>query len=272
MVSLNSFLYINELFKTYFVMERWCNKVAVVSGASAGIGAACCKALASAGMVVVGLARRQERIARLRDELPPEVGKNLHAIHCDITQEENVTKVFEWTQKELGGCDVLINNAGIIATALLSNRNNTKAIRETIDTNLLGTVFCTREAFHSMATYKNGNGHIVIVNSVAGLQVPNLGPDLPSLNIYPATKFALRAMNEIYRQEFQRRKTQVRVTTISPGVVNTDILPNEIQTVVKQFMPMLKAGEVADAVLWALETPPNVQVHNITIKPMGEKF
>ncbi|XP_073844032.1 farnesol dehydrogenase-like isoform X2 [Musca autumnalis] len=253
-------------------MERWCNKVAVVSGASAGIGAACCKALATAGMVVVGLARRHERIEKLKMELPLAIQKNLHARHCDVTKEEDVSKTFEWIQSELGGCDVLVNNAGIIATALLSDRNNTQQIRDTIDTNLMGTVFCTREAFHSMRTQKQGKGHIIIVNSVAGMQVPNLGPDLPSLNVYPATKFALRAMTEIYRQEFQRRQTQVRITTISPGIVNTDILPTEIQTVVKQFMPMLKSEEVADAILWALETPPNVQVHNITIKPMGEKF
>lgn len=193
-------------------MERWCNKVAVVTGASAGIGAACCKALVQSGMIVVGLARRQELILKLKDDLPAKLRNNLHAKRCDITQEEQVTEVFDWTEKQLGGCDVLINNAGIIATTQLSQRNNTKEIRQTIDTNLLGTVFCTREAFHSMRAFKDGNGHIIIVNSVAGHQVPNLGPDLPSLNIYPATKFALKAMNEIYRQEFQRHKTQVRMT------------------------------------------------------------
>ncbi|XP_065361066.1 farnesol dehydrogenase [Calliphora vicina] len=253
-------------------MERWSNKVAVISGASAGIGAACCKALVTSGMLVVGLARRQELILKLKDELPEKFRKNLHAIRCDITQEDQVAQAFDWTQKQLGGCDVLINNAGIIATTQLSQRNNTKEIRQTIDTNLLGTVFCTREAFHSMCSQKNGNGHIVIVNSVAGHQVPNLGPALPSLNVYPATKFALKAMNEIYRQEFQRHKTQVRVTTISPGIVDTDILPTDILTVVKASLPMLKSADVADAVVWALGTPPNVQVHNITIKPMGEQF
>jgi len=75
----------------------------------------------------------------------------------------------------------------------------------------MGTVYCVREAFHSMRN-RGSEGHVVIVNSVAGYQVPNLGPQLPSLNIYPATKFALRAMNEIYRQEFQRHKTPVRVS------------------------------------------------------------
>lgn len=69
-------------------MERWSNKVAVISGASAGIGAACCKALVTSGMLVVGLARRQELILKLKDELPEKLRKNLHAIRCDITQED----------------------------------------------------------------------------------------------------------------------------------------------------------------------------------------
>ncbi|XP_004535104.1 farnesol dehydrogenase [Ceratitis capitata] len=253
-------------------MERWQGKVAMVTGASSGIGAACAKALVCAGFVVVGLARRQERITQLQQEIPTRFRSNLHAFKCDITQEDKVREAFKWTLDRLGsGVDVLVNNAGIIATTELSANQNTDEIRSTIETNLLGTIFCTREAFNSMRE-RNVEGHVVIINSVAGLQVPNLGPDLPSLNVYPATKFALRAMNEIYRQEFQRHKTRVRITTISPGIVDTDILPTSIRTVVKEMLPSLKSEDVADAVLWAIGTPPNVQVHNITIKPMGEKF
>ncbi|XP_055845278.1 farnesol dehydrogenase [Episyrphus balteatus] len=252
-------------------MERWQKKVAVVTGASAGIGAACAKALTAAGLIVVGLARRDERVRKLIEELPKPVQGNLHAIKCDLTKEDEVMKAFEWTEKNFGGVDVLVNNAGVIETTQLCKRNNTKEIRQTIETNLMGVVYCTREAFNSMLD-RNVEGHVVIVNSVAGHQVPNLGPDLPSLNVYPATKFALRAMTEIYRQEFLKNKSKVRITSISPGIVNTDILPTEIQTVVKQFMPMLKSEDVADAVLYAISTPDNVQVHNIIIKPMGEKF
>ncbi|XP_016965141.3 farnesol dehydrogenase [Drosophila biarmipes] len=252
-------------------MERWCNKVAVVSGASAGIGAACTRALIGAGMVVVGLARRQERVEQLRSQLSPEQQSRLHPIRCDITQEDQVLKAFDWTGRNLGGVDVLVSNAGIIGTGELSERKDGAAMRSTVETNIMGTVYCVREAFHSMRK-RESEGHVVIVNSVAGYQVPNLGPQLPSLNIYPATKFALRAMNEIYRQEFQRHKTAVRVSTVSPGMVDTDILPDQIQDVVKQHMPMLRSDDVADAVLWVIGTPPNVQVQNITIKPQGEKF
>lgn len=193
-------------------MERWQGKVAMVTGASSGIGAACAKALVCAGFVVVGLARRQERITQLQQEIPTRFRSNLHAFKCDITQEDKVREAFKWTLDRLGsGVDVLVNNAGIIATTELSANQNTDEIRSTIETNLLGTIFCTREAFNSMRE-RNVEGHVVIINSVAGLQVPNLGPDLPSLNVYPATKFALRAMNEIYRQEFQRHRTRVRIT------------------------------------------------------------
>ncbi|KAH8322318.1 farnesol dehydrogenase [Drosophila kikkawai] len=252
-------------------MERWQNKVAVVSGASAGIGAACTRALLTAGMVVIGLARRQERVEQLRDGLRAQEKKRLHSIKCDVKDEEQVLEAFDWIRRHLGGVDALVSNAGIIATGELSGQADSAAMRSTVETNIMGTVYCVREAFNSMRE-RGTEGHVVIINSVAGQQVPNLGPMLPSLNIYPASKFALRAMNEIYRQEFQRHKTLVRVSTISPGMVDTDILPQEIQGVVKPHMPMLSSTDVADAVLWTIGTPSNVQVHNITIKPQGEKF
>ncbi|KAH8286175.1 hypothetical protein KR054_003615 [Drosophila jambulina] len=252
-------------------MERWQNKVAVVSGASAGIGAACTRALLGAGMVVIGLARRQERVEQLRKGMKAQEQNRLHAIRCDVKDEEQVSEAFDWIRRHLGGVDALVSNAGIIATGELSGRDDSAAMRSTVETNIMGTVNCVREAFNSMRE-RGSEGHVVIINSVAGQQVPNLGPMLPSLNIYPASKFALRAMNEIYRQEFQRHKTLVRVSTISPGMVDTDILPQEIQGVVKQHMPMLRSADVADAVLWTIGTPSNVQVHNITIKPQGEKF
>ncbi|KAH8274878.1 hypothetical protein KR044_002293 [Drosophila immigrans] len=254
-------------------MERWRNKVAIVSGASSGIGAACARSLVVAGLQVVGLARRQERVLQLRDALTtPEQRQRLHAFKCDVTQEAQVVAAFRWTRDQLGGVHVLVSNAGLMATTELSGEANTQAIRETIETNIMGGVYCIREAFQTMKRQRGdgdegeeggAEGHVIIVNSIAGQQVPNLGPQLPSLNIYPATKFALRAMQETYRQEFQRHKTCVRVSTISPGIVDTDILPAQLQGVIKEHMPMLRAEDIADAVLWTISTPPNVQVSAI---------
>ncbi|KAH8379944.1 hypothetical protein KR009_008122 [Drosophila setifemur] len=240
-------------------MERWRNKVAVVTGASAGIGAACVRALLGAGMVVVGLARRQERVEQMRAELADKDKSRLLALKCDVTRDEQVRETFDSIRKQLGSVDVLVSNAGIIAPGELSGLSDSAAMLTTMETNVMGSVYCIREAFNTMRD-QGTEGHVVIINSVAGQQVPNLGAQLPSLNIYPATKFALRAMNETYRQEFQRHKTPVRVSTISPGLVDTDILPDQIKGVVKENMAMLRCEDVADAVLFAISMPPDVQV------------
>lgn len=213
-----------SLAQSFASMERWRNKVAVVSGASAGIGAACTQALLQTGLVVVGLARRRERIEQLRDTLPREQQQRLHALHCDMRQESQVQQAIAWTQRQLGGLHVLVSNAGIIAEAELSGAGNTEAMRRTIETNIMGTVYGIREAFQLMRQQGEQEGHVVIVNSVAGQQVPNLGPQLPSLNIYPASKFALRAMQEIYRQEFQRHKTRVRVSVSGNSLSSSHVL------------------------------------------------
>lgn len=192
-------------------MERWKNKVAVVTGASSGIGAACVTQLIRGGMIVVGLARRKEKVYCLKDELPNELRQNLHAIKCDVMIEHDVTRSFAWIVDNLGGIDVLVHSAGIIEHTELLTKGNTRKIRKTIDTNIMGTFYCVKEAVNSMLE-KDVEGHIIIINSIAGHVVPNLGPDLPSLNIYPATKFALTAMVETYRQELQRKSLKIRIS------------------------------------------------------------
>lgn len=192
-------------------MERWKNKVAVVTGASSGIGAACAINLVKNGMIVVGLARRKEKVFCLKDKLSNNLRTNLYAIKCDVTVEYDVEKSFSWIKENLGGADVLVQSAGVIEHTELLKNGNTKQIKNTLDTNILGTVFCVREAVNSMME-RNVEGQIIIVNSVAGHAVPNLGPSLPSLNIYPATKFALTAMVETYRQELQRKTLKIRIS------------------------------------------------------------
>lgn len=94
-------------------MDRWAGRVAVVTGASSGIGAAICTELVKCGMIVCGLARRKDKVEQLRLSLFGAEGQ-LNAVECDITSEESVKRAYQWIEKTLGGIDLLINNAGIV--------------------------------------------------------------------------------------------------------------------------------------------------------------
>ncbi|XP_065363199.1 farnesol dehydrogenase-like [Calliphora vicina] len=240
-------------------MEKWRNKVAVVTGASAGIGAACCIALVENGMNVVGLARRQERIEQLRDTWPGEKEKQqrLHALKCDVRNEVEVVETFEKIVQEYGAIAVLINNAGIVRDTQLIKENNTQDLRDTMDTNVMGVVYCTREAFKTMSKNENSQGHVILINSVGGHSVVSF-PGL-SLNLYAASKYALTAMTEVYRNEFLMNNTKIKITSISPGLVKSELFPERAEILLKDA-PILESSDVADAVVYCLQTPPHVQV------------
>ncbi|XP_055536150.1 farnesol dehydrogenase-like [Wyeomyia smithii] len=244
-------------------MDRWNGKVAVVTGASSGIGAATAQALVKAGMIVVGLARRVERVEALKEELDESFRARLNAIKCDVTKEEDILEVFKLVEERFGGVDVLVNNAGVTRRTALLTSGNTEQLREVLDTNLMGLVLCSREAFQSMKK-RSVDGHIVHINSILGHHLINL----PNLNIYPASKFGVTAVTETMRQELRTEGTKIKVTSISPGLVRTEMLPEDMAKVV----PALEAEDIANAVLYVLGTPPRVQVHELTIKPVGENF
>ncbi|CAD7079061.1 unnamed protein product [Hermetia illucens] len=250
-------------------MERWQNKVAVVTGASAGIGAAIAADLVKNGFVVVALARREERLQENRRKLPENLQSRYHPRRCDVSNEDEVKDTFAWIEAKLGGTDVLVNNAGIGTIGVeLSAPDNTQPIRNVVETNIMGVVYCVREAFNSMKK-RNFDGHIVIINSVAGHYVPIV--PFGSVNIYPASKFAVTAMVETYRQEFANAGTKVKVTSISPGGVLTEIMPN-MEAYRDAGNPLLDAEDISNGVLYVLSTPPHVQVHELTVRPIGEKL
>lgn len=192
-------------------MERWSGKIAVVTGASSGIGASTAVELVKAGLIVIGLARRDNRVEDLKKELPQSLRKNLHAMKCDVSKEDDILRTFATIEKKFGGVDVLVNNAGISRSTNLIDINNSVPIREVIDTNILGLVFCTRQAVQSMQK-RNVAGHIIHINSVAGHSVPNFNIPEMSFNIYPATKFAVTALTETLRQDLNKLKSKIKVT------------------------------------------------------------
>ncbi|XP_055715520.1 farnesol dehydrogenase-like [Phlebotomus papatasi] len=250
-------------------MEQWKNKIAVVTGASAGIGAVIAVDLVKAGMITIGLARRVEKVENLKKGLPINLQGNLHAMKCDVSKEDDIVRVFEWIETKFKGIDVLINNAGIIRQTELINKDNSTAIREVINTNVLGLVFCTREAYKSMEKHGR-NSHVVHINSIAGHNIiRNL--QMPSTNIYAPSKYAVTAITEIHRQEFIRSKHHIKVTSVSPGAVKTEIFPEDYLENFGEF-PLLQPEDVSQSVLHVLGTPPHVQIHELIIKPVGEAF
>lgn len=197
-------------------MERWRGRVAVVTGASSGIGAAIVLDLCRAGIITVGLARRVERIEQLRAQLDSDTQRALlHARHCDVASEADIRAAFAWVEQQLGGCDILVNNAGTLRPGRLLDEDNTQAIDATIAVNLRAVVLCTREAFRSMQRRTDGpnqNGHVVLINSVIGHRVPFLPQVFGEFNVNTPTKFAVTATTEVLRQEFQAKRANVKVT------------------------------------------------------------
>ena len=190
-------------------MDRWQNKVAVVTGASAGIGSACCKYLVARGMVVVGLARREQRLEQLKSELPADQQSRFHYRKCDVSVENDIVQTFAWIEKKFGGTDVLINNAGILRSTQIVAESNTSDLKAILDTNVLGVALCTREAFRSMKK-RNFDGHVILINSILGHSVPIVSR--LSFNMYPPSKHAITAMTEILRQEFMLNETKIKIT------------------------------------------------------------
>lgn len=198
-------------------MHRWVGKVAVVTGASAGIGAAIAVDLVKAGMIVVGLARRKEAVEKLRDQIPSDAAKaKLLAFQCDVTDDASVVAAFEWIGAEFGAIHVLVNCAGVVKLGAITDDDNEEALKSVLQTNLWGLVLCTKKAVELMKREKVTGAHIININSVTGHKVIYTSPTLrPRINLYPVSKFGVTALTEVLRQEFNFDDLKYKVTVSS---------------------------------------------------------
>merc|ERR1712008_153919 len=177
-------------------MERWANRVAVVTGASVGIGAAISKLLCQNGMKVVGCARRVEKIQEIKDDGFP----TLYPYKCDMTKEQEIMDMFKWVEEhpELGKVDVCIPNAGYSKDKCLLD-GTMDEWRGMLEVNVLSLQLCTQLAIKSMLKNKIDDGQVILVNSMSGHRV---APSAKT-RFYTATKFAVTALLEGWRQEMR---------------------------------------------------------------------
>ena len=238
-------------------------RVAVVTGASSGIGEATARALSEAGAAVALCARRTDRLEAIAGSLDGPTF--LRAV--DVSDEEQATGFVEEAAGELGGMHILVNNAGLMLLGPVSDQT-TEDWRRMVGVNLMGLLYCTHAALPLIA--RNGGGDIVNVSSVAGRRAD------AGAAVYNMTKFGVHAFSEALRQEALHEK--VRVTTVAPGFVETELQGHNTDPVVRratersreQIGEVLKAEDIAAEILHAVTLPPHVCVNEVVVRPTGQ--
>ena len=245
--------------QTIQISKDWIGKVALVTGASAGIGLHLLQSLTASGIRCVGCARN---ISKIED-----LGSGVVAHKCDVSNEGEVKSMFELLQNKLGGVDILINNAGLSHNSPLLS-GSTEQWREMLEVNVLGLSVCTREYIQQMKSRAVETGYVINMCSMSGHRVL---PD-PNYHFYSATKFAVTALTEGVRQELRAMGSGIKVSQISPGLVETEfkgraMKDTEGAKTVYASNPVLNSDDISQSVLYLLSTPQHVSVHEIFIRP-----
>lgn len=199
----------------------------------------------------------------------------LYSYECDVTKTESIKEAFTWIEMKFKHINILVNNAGTAAKSyIIGPDSNLDAVKNVINVNLIGVLDCTNIGYDLIAK-SNDYGHIININSIDGHTISTGIDELIFLNAYPATKYGINAMSEVLRQELNVLNQKVKISQISPGYVKTDIFDacgvidsENLWGEIKSLNP----EDIANAALYILATPPHVQVHDIIIKPIGEKY
>jgi NADP-dependent 3-hydroxy acid dehydrogenase YdfG len=242
-------------------------RVAVVTGASSGIGEATAAALASEGAAVALGARRADRLDALAKRIADD-GGTVEAFTVDVSEEEAARSFVLEAAERLGGVDILVNNAGVMLLGPVQGADPDEW-RRMVGVNCLGLLYCTHAAIPLMQ--ERGGGHIVNVSSVAGRQA-GLGAA-----VYNLTKFGVVGFSEALRQEVLH--SNIRVTVIEPGFVATELQghtknPAVIEATEKyreEIGEVLEAEDIARAISYAVSQPQRVNVNEVLVRPTGQR-
>ena len=242
------------------------DKVIVITGGSSGIGYSTAKALAKKGAKIVAGARRLDKLETLKKEIIDDGGEII-ICETDVTKKSDCDNLVKQAIDKYGTVDVLINNAGLMPLSFVKSLKIDEWDRM-IDVNIKGVLYCTAAVVPTMVEKKSG--HIVNISSVAGRVV------FPAGSVYCATKHAVTAFSEGLRQELSVRKN-IRITSIEPGVVQTELTNTITEKALEAFvekhkeMEGLKAEDISNAIIFALDAPNHVNVNEILVRPTAQE-
>ncbi len=248
------------------------NTVALVTGASSGIGAATAQALAAQGAAVALLARRADRLAELKSEIESGGGTAL-VVSADVTDPEQVAAAVQATVSELGRLDTLVNNAGLMRTgpAAEASLEDWDAM---LTVNVQGVLYVTRTALPHLidaaADSPRGVADVVTVSSTAGWVAR------PNTAVYSLTKFGVNAFSEGIRQELLGKR--VRVGVVGPGTVDTELFSHLAEPAREAFelqtadMVKLRPQDIADAVLFMVTRDRRVAVNHMLVRSAEQNW
>jgi NADP-dependent 3-hydroxy acid dehydrogenase YdfG len=229
-------------------------KVALITGASSGIGKATAEALADTGVRVALAARREDELQQLAERIDSAGGDAL-VVQTDVTDTDDVRETVEKIQERFGRLDILVNSAGMMVLDQVEDADMTE-FQRMVDVNVLGLMEVTQAVLPIMQRQKSG--HIVNISSLAGRK------SFPGAGGYSASKYAVNGFSDALREEFTGKETEyIRVTDIEPGFVETELsegLPPE-------WMETLDPEDVARSIEYAVSQPPHVDVNEILIRP-----
>lgn len=237
--------------------------VALVTGASAGIGAAAAKALTARGARVICAARSEDRLKDLAKTL-----EGAHALPLDVTDADSVAGLLERLPKELREIDILVANAGSdIGGRQRFDQGQVGDWAKTVETNVTGVIRLCHAVIPGMLARKRG--HVVTLGSTAGLRT------FPKGSVYGATKFAVRAFTEALRADYG--DTAIRISEILPGMTRTEFATarfhgdtERAKAFYDSFPGTLKPEDIADAIVYALSRPAHVTVAQMVVVPTRE--
>ncbi len=253
-------------------MHELRNTVALVTGASSGIGEATARALAECGANIAVAARRRDRLETLRVAVE-ERGGSVHVLEADVTDPSQAESIVKETLEAFGRLDVLVNNAGVMLLGPVVNAP-VEEWHRMIDLNVTALLRCTHAALpHLIDAAQNGPrrvADIVNISSVAGrVARANSG-------VYNATKFAVGAFSESLRQEVTTQ--HVRVGVVEPGFVTTELqshlrpeVAESLKDRVAAITEPLRSHDIADAILYMVTRPRHMAVNEILIRPTQQE-